>query len=58
MSTKKKQMINKFYLKKYDNKIVVLYENKEVTHFDTTSMDYVIGWIKLNLLNVDISILQ
>lgn len=43
-------------LKKSTNKIVVFDGEKEVTSFDTNSVDYVLTWLKFNLTNYKVEI--
>ena len=51
-------MTNKFYLKKNEDKIIVLYENnEEITRFESVDISFVVTWLKLNILNADIVIL-
>ena len=43
-------------LKKLTNKIAVFDGEKEVTSFDTDSVDYVLTWLKFNLMNYKVEI--
>ena len=43
-------------LKKLTNKIAIFDGKNEVTSFDTDSVDYVLTWLKFNLMNYKVEI--
>ena len=43
-------------LKRSSNKIAIFDGKKEVTSFDTDSVDYVLTWLKFNLTNYKVEI--